>query len=403
MNLEQWKHQEFAQEINSILEQNIRHAGCIDLESLCINAGELVWSIKVDIVVLNNCGNILDCASIAALCALYHYRVPEVSVHGSSVRVYGHNERKPRPLRVLHFPLNVMFAFFCDGRFTVIDPSDEEEKVMDGFVAVAMNTHNEICGIKLSGKLGLRKDQIEVCKQIAYSKTAELTDIIRHAVNDYYKKGEAVVNHHLCTDREDENRDSNDEKNEIMTKTNVDEAAISLLLMPAMNRLSVSQDDNSDIDRSISFPEPDLNQLQEEFIEPITPIELTTAEENKSIHVLPNDESWPIAVEIRSNSTRKNECDIVDVVSIIADTLNWIVGEIEASYISNKTGNYIIDHDLTGEILRIVPFYILHLNKSVMDSKDKTIILSGCGGGYGHGGHITSQKKLESSLSALIC
>ena len=33
---------EFAQEINGILEQNIRNSNCIDLESLCINAGELV-------------------------------------------------------------------------------------------------------------------------------------------------------------------------------------------------------------------------------------------------------------------------------------------------------------------------------------------------------------------------
>jgi hypothetical protein len=37
-----YRHQEFVQELNGILEQNIRNSNCVDLESLCINAGELV-------------------------------------------------------------------------------------------------------------------------------------------------------------------------------------------------------------------------------------------------------------------------------------------------------------------------------------------------------------------------
>ncbi len=41
-NVEFYRHQEFVQELNGILEQNIRHSNCVDLESLCINAGESV-------------------------------------------------------------------------------------------------------------------------------------------------------------------------------------------------------------------------------------------------------------------------------------------------------------------------------------------------------------------------
>ncbi|CAF2757517.1 unnamed protein product [Rotaria sp. Silwood2] len=187
INLENWKHQEFVQELNGILEQNIRHSNCLDLESLCINSGELVWSIKIDLTVLNNCGNILDCANIATLCSLYHFRLPEVSVHGSEIRVYSSAERRARPLRILHFPINVLFAFFIDGRYTLIDPNSDEERLMDGFFSISMNQHKEICGIHMGGKLGLKKEQIELCKKLAFKKVLELTDRIRQVVTDYYK------------------------------------------------------------------------------------------------------------------------------------------------------------------------------------------------------------------------
>jgi len=33
-----------------------------------------VWEIRVDVHVLDHCGNILDCASIASIVALKHFR-----------------------------------------------------------------------------------------------------------------------------------------------------------------------------------------------------------------------------------------------------------------------------------------------------------------------------------------
>lgn len=36
---------------------------------------------------LNHDGNILDCANIALICALSHYRLPEVSVTGDQIKI----------------------------------------------------------------------------------------------------------------------------------------------------------------------------------------------------------------------------------------------------------------------------------------------------------------------------
>jgi exosome complex RNA-binding protein Rrp42 (RNase PH superfamily) len=72
------------------LLQNIRDSDCVDMESLCILAHEnvrknnfqnlfysfysKVWEISVNLHVLDYDGNILDCANLAALCALAHFR-----------------------------------------------------------------------------------------------------------------------------------------------------------------------------------------------------------------------------------------------------------------------------------------------------------------------------------------
>ena len=58
-------------EINRTLERCLKESRCLDLESLCIVAEEKVWSIRLDIQILNHCGNLADAASIAGELPLY--------------------------------------------------------------------------------------------------------------------------------------------------------------------------------------------------------------------------------------------------------------------------------------------------------------------------------------------
>lgn len=46
-------------QVNRILERAFKDSRCIDLESLCITAEEKVWSLRVDLNVLNHEGNII--------------------------------------------------------------------------------------------------------------------------------------------------------------------------------------------------------------------------------------------------------------------------------------------------------------------------------------------------------
>lgn len=89
--------------ISRALEKALRRSEVVDRESLCIVAGQKVrnysfadtfllmlvqvWQIRLDVHFLNDEGNMLDCASIACIAALQHFRKPEVTVEGTEVTV----------------------------------------------------------------------------------------------------------------------------------------------------------------------------------------------------------------------------------------------------------------------------------------------------------------------------
>ncbi|KAM3940175.1 exosome complex component RRP45 [Leptodactylus fuscus] len=170
--------------LNRLLERCLRNSKCIDTESLCVQAGEKVWQIRVDLHLLNHEGNIIDAASIAAVAALCHFRRPDVSVQGEEVTVYSPEERDPVPLSIHHMPICVSFAFFQQGTFLLVDPNEREERVMDGLLVIAMNKHREICTIQSSGGIMLLKEQVLRCSKVAGVKVAEITELIQKALEN---------------------------------------------------------------------------------------------------------------------------------------------------------------------------------------------------------------------------
>uniref|UniRef100_A0A669CN31 Exosome complex component RRP45 n=1 Tax=Oreochromis niloticus TaxID=8128 RepID=A0A669CN31_ORENI len=173
---------ELSVKLNRQLERCLRNSKCIDTESLCVVSGEKVWQIRVDVHTLNNDGNLMDAASIAAITALCHFRRPDVSTQGQEVTVYSPEERDPIPLSIYHMPISVSFAFFQQGTYLLVDPCEREERVMDGLLVIAMNKHREICSIQSSGGIMLLKEQVMRCSKIAGVKVSEITELINEAL-----------------------------------------------------------------------------------------------------------------------------------------------------------------------------------------------------------------------------
>lgn len=93
--------------ISRIIEKALRRSRAIDTEGLCIVAGEKVWQIRVDLLFLDHDGNLIDCASIAAVTALLHFRRPDVTVSGEEVTIVS---RKKKCMK--NFLLRVFIASY---------------------------------------------------------------------------------------------------------------------------------------------------------------------------------------------------------------------------------------------------------------------------------------------------
>ncbi|XP_052481440.1 exosome complex component RRP45B isoform X2 [Gossypium raimondii] len=108
---------ESAVELGRIIDRGLRESRAVDTESLCIVAGKLVWAIRIDILILDNGGNLVDAANIAALAALMTFRRPECSLggeDGQEVIIHPPEMRDPLPLIVHHLPIAITFGFFID-------------------------------------------------------------------------------------------------------------------------------------------------------------------------------------------------------------------------------------------------------------------------------------------------
>jgi len=169
-------------ECSRLLERCIKESRCLDVESLCVMAGDKVWQIRVDVHVLDFDGALIDCASVATITALMHFRRPDVTVSGEEFTVHSAEERDLIPLNVYHLPICVTFGFTEKGETIIVDPLDMEEKVLEGKIVVGMNNHREICTLHCSGSMLINKAEVLRCTSTSIARVQDITALIRKVI-----------------------------------------------------------------------------------------------------------------------------------------------------------------------------------------------------------------------------
>ncbi|GAA6060546.1 hypothetical protein JCM10212_006910 [Sporobolomyces blumeae] len=165
-----------------LLEKALRRSEAVDREALCLVAGQKVWHVRVDVHFLNDAGNMLDCASIASITALRHFRKPDVTVNGEEITIHSMTERVPVPLAIHHSPICLTYAFFSPTNSTstsVLDPTSLETSLSTGLLTLTLNAQSEICVLSKQGGAPISADEVMKCVGIGLERVKELDELVK--------------------------------------------------------------------------------------------------------------------------------------------------------------------------------------------------------------------------------
>jgi len=142
---------ENAIELARVVDRGIRESGVIGLDKLCIESGERIWLVFIDIHIIDFDGNLFDAASLAALAALYNTTVPIERLRPNlekaqekfpSISNYLEEHPKDFQLPMNEPPISCTSVKFND--VIVLDPSLDEEEIAEARLTVAIDKNGDI-------------------------------------------------------------------------------------------------------------------------------------------------------------------------------------------------------------------------------------------------------------------
>jgi exosome complex component RRP42 len=154
-------------ELARVVDRGIRESKAIDLEQLCIVPGEKVWTVFVDIFVINHDGNLIDASVLAAIAALLNTKIPALDEEGNIDR-----SKREKALPMRDIPIAITFRKHKDKM--ILDTTAIEENVLPGKFTVTTKANGNICAMQLSGGISMTKDEIIRATKLAQKYSDEL-------------------------------------------------------------------------------------------------------------------------------------------------------------------------------------------------------------------------------------
>lgn len=159
-------------ELARIVDRGIRESKTIDFKKLCVKEGEKVWLILIDVVTLNDAGNLFDASSLAAYAALQNVTFPKLDGE-----IINHKESSGKKLELQNSPLSVTVCKI--GNKFIVDPTTAEEEAIDSRLTVATLEDGTLCAMQKGGDVPLTTEDISQMIEIATEKGKELRQALK--------------------------------------------------------------------------------------------------------------------------------------------------------------------------------------------------------------------------------
>ena len=144
-----------------VIDRGIRESKAFNTKSLCVEKGEKVWMVAIDVVPLNYDGNLIDIGGLAALAALKNARFPKVEDDGT----IDYHQKTDKTLELEKFPIPITVCKI--GDLFIVDPTDEEEKAVDARLTITVLDEDKICALQKGGDSSLSIEDIEKMVDLA--------------------------------------------------------------------------------------------------------------------------------------------------------------------------------------------------------------------------------------------
>jgi len=165
---------EDAIELSRVIDRGVRESEMIDLSKLVLIPGQKVYTVFADVSVLNVDGNLFDAASYAVVSALSQARIPEYAVDGQG-NIEATGNRIPLPITTL--PISVTTAKIGDS--LLVDPTGEEEAIMDARLTLTCDEEGHFCAGQKGGAGTFTKNELLRIAEIAREKSEEIRAQLR--------------------------------------------------------------------------------------------------------------------------------------------------------------------------------------------------------------------------------
>jgi exosome complex component RRP42 len=169
---------EGAIELARVVDRGVRESEMIDVSSLCIKAGKWVYSVFVDVNILNVDGNLFDATSYAVVSALLTSKMPKFVMDGDAVKDTG--ERVPLPVHKI--PVSVTIANI--NNTLVLDPTEEEEAIMDARITLDTEDGGNLCAGQKGEPGSFSPEQVVTAAEWSIARGREIRQQIKEAAGN---------------------------------------------------------------------------------------------------------------------------------------------------------------------------------------------------------------------------
>ncbi|MBS3139826.1 exosome complex protein Rrp42 [Candidatus Woesearchaeota archaeon] len=166
-----------AVELARVTDRGIREAKAIDLKALCIEPGEKAWFVTVDIISINDAGNLFDVANLATLAALKAAKFPVVNQETGSI---DYKQKTGRSLPLTKEPISVT-VYKIKGKL-LLDPTMEEEKSAEARLTVSIDKKGTISALQKGGEGTLTIAEVGTIIDLTHEKAEELRVVLERVV-----------------------------------------------------------------------------------------------------------------------------------------------------------------------------------------------------------------------------